>query len=152
MRFIILLLLLVFPIAEIWTLITLAQAYGWWLLVYLVVIGFLGLQLIRQEKLLFSARMMQNLTQGGNPIKAMFGSARTIIAGVLLMIPGVITDAIAAILLLIPSPKTPSAINENATHNSGFSSNHGFEREPSKRQHKAANDDVIEGEFRREDD
>jgi UPF0716 protein FxsA len=131
MRFIILLAILAFPIAEIWILINLAQHYGWWVLLYLVVIAMLGLQLIRDEKLLFSGRMMQSLSQGGNPMKAIFGSARNIIAGILLIIPGVITDFIAVILLLIP-------VNKGAI------------KSP-KHTQKAANDDVIEGEFRRED-
>jgi UPF0716 protein FxsA len=151
MRLIILLLIIAFPIAEIWTLISLAQAYGWWLLVYLVVIGFLGLQLIRQEKMLFSARMMQNLRQGGNPIKAMFGSARTIIAGLLLMIPGVITDAIAVVLLLMPAVKSPPNADGQAqqTH---YDFNNDIQQKAHRRSQNAANDDVIEGEFKREDD
>jgi len=132
MRIVIMLALLAFPVAEIWILISLAQQYGWWLALYLIGIAVLGLQLIRDEKLLFSGRMMQNLTQGGNPIKAMFGSARNIIAGVLLIIPGVITDIIAVILLLIP------------IKNSG-------QNLPAYKGEKAANDDVIEGEFHRED-
>lgn len=132
MRVVIMLALLAFPVAEIWTLISLAQQYGWWLALYLVGIAVLGLQLIRDEKQQFSGRMMQNLTQGGSPIKAMFGSARNIVAGVLLIIPGVITDIIAVILLLIPIKS-------------------GVQSSPAYKAQKAANDDVIEGEFHRED-
>ncbi|HYN53370.1 MAG TPA: FxsA family protein [Methylotenera sp.] len=132
MRLILTLALLAFPIAEIWLLISLADEYGWWVLLYLVVITVLGLQLIRDEKLLFSGRMMQSLTQGGNPVKAIFGSARNIIAGVLLIIPGVITDLIAVVLLLLPVNKDGQSASKHPTQ-------------------KAANDDVIEGEFRRED-
>ncbi|MDZ4141504.1 MAG: FxsA family protein [Methylotenera sp.] len=131
MRIIFTLALLAFPIAEIWILIDLAHHYGWWLLVYLIVITMLGLRLIRDEKLLFSGRMMQSLNQGGNPVKAMFGSARNIMAGILLIIPGIITDFIAVVLLLIP-------VNKGASKTPEFTQ-------------KAANDDVIEGEFRRED-
>lgn len=131
MRFLILFFLLIFPISEIWLLVTLFQHYGIVVLFYLVVIGYLGLRLIREEKGLFSGRMMQGLAQGGNPIKALFGSARNMIAGVLLMIPGVITDVIAVILLLIP-------VNQNT-------------QQGQYHQNKSANDDVIEGEFRRED-
>ena len=131
MRLIFTLALLAFPIAEIWILIDLAHHYGWWLLVYLIVITMLGLRLIRDEKLLFSGRMMQSLNQGGNPVKAMFGSARNIMAGILLIIPGIITDFIAVVLLLIP-------VNTGASKTPEFTQ-------------KAANDDVIEGEFRRED-
>lgn len=132
MRLIFILTLLAFPIAEIWLLISLADQYGWWVLLYLVVVAALGLRLIRDEKQLFSGRMMQSLTQGNNPLKAMFGSARNIIAGILLIIPGVLTDVIAAILLLIPVKNAP--LNTSAYQAK-----------------QAANDDVIEGEFRRED-
>ena len=131
MRLIITLALLAFPIAEIWILINLFHQFGWWVLLYLVVMVLLGLQLIRDEKLLFSGRMMQTLNQGGNPMKAMFGSARNIIAGILLIIPGVITDLIAVVLLLMP-------VNKSEIKSSAFTQ-------------KSANDDVIEGEFHREE-
>jgi len=137
MRFLIGLILLAFPIAEIWLLIALGQHYGLWLLLYLVGTGWLGLQLIREEKALFSGRMMQTLSAGGSPAKAIFGSARNIIAGILLIVPGVITDVVATILLLIP-------VKHGQTANEQFS-------EPAYYADKAANDDVIEGEFRRED-
>jgi UPF0716 protein FxsA len=131
MRIISLLTILAFPVAEIWILINLAHQYGWWLILYLVVVAMLGLQLIRDEKLLFSGRMMENLKQEGNPIKAIFGSARNIIAGILLIIPGVITDLIAVVLLLIPVNKDKQATSQYGQ--------------------QAANDDVIEGEFHREE-
>lgn len=132
MRLIFILAILAFPVAEIWILVSLMQQYGWWVVLYLLVIATLGLRLIRDEKMLFSGRMMQNLTQNGSPMKAIFGSARNIIAGVLLIIPGVLTDVLAAILLLIPI---------NSKHKKAQA----YQAE------KAANDDVIEGEFRRED-
>lgn len=131
MRLIVTLALLAFPIAEIWILINLFHQYGWWVLLYLLAMVLLGLQLIRDEKLLFSGRMMQSLNQGGNPMKAMFGSARNIIAGILLIIPGVLTDLIAVVLLLIPVSKS--------------------EIKPSTFKQQTANDDVIEGEFHREE-
>ena len=109
MRFLIALILLAFPIAEIWLLIELADAYGWLLLAYLVGIGYLGLQLIRQEKANFNQRVLQNITVGGNPLGVMFGSARNMIAGLLLLLPGVLTDIIAAVLLLIPIKSQPAA-------------------------------------------
>lgn len=142
MRFLIGLILLAFPFAELFLLISLADEYGWWLLVYLVVIGFLGLQLIRGEKLLLSAKMMQSLASGGNPVKTIIGSARNMIAGMLFIIPGVITDMIAVILLCMPTNKP-----------SKNSSNNPFEQPFEQAQYqqntnaKAANDDVIEGEY-----
>ena len=102
MRLIVTLALLAFPIAEIWILINLFHQYGWWVLLYLVAMFLLGLQLIRDEKLLFSGRMMQSLNQGGNPMKAMFGSARNIIAGILLIIPGVLIGCGKFVIDLTP--------------------------------------------------
>lgn len=141
--------LLAFPIAEIWILISLADQYGWWVMFYLVAMIVLGLRLIRDEKQLFSGRMMQSLAQNQNPAKALLGSARNIIAGILLIIPGVITDIIAVILLLLPAQKPAVTYSE-----SSFSGQaNGFEGNYRDNQYRggAANDDVIEGEFKRED-
>ena len=135
MRLLLGLILLAFPVLEIILLVQLGQHYGWWVLFYLVVIGYLGLQLIRGEKLLMSAKMMQSLSTGGNPIKTLLGSARNMVAGVMLIIPGVITDIIAVILLLIPISKQKLS---SAT-------NHQQAQQP--RYKKAANDEVIEGEY-----
>ncbi|MDI1309013.1 MAG: FxsA family protein [Methylotenera sp.] len=131
MRLIVTLAFLSFPIGEIWILINLFQQYGWWVLLYLVAMVLLGLQLIREEKLLFSGRIMQSLSQGSNPMKALFGSARHMFAGILLIIPGVLTDVVAVVLLLIP-------VDKSTIKSSTF-------------KQKAANDDVIEGEFHREE-
>jgi UPF0716 protein FxsA len=138
MRFIILLSLLVFPITEIWILISLMNEYGWWVVMYLVVIAILGLRMLRDEKLLFSGRMMQSLAQGANPVKAIFGSARNIIAAILLIIPGVMTDIMAFVLLLIPTQNHEPSQSD-------------YQGRPGNHNNQAANDDVIEGEFHRED-
>lgn len=132
MRLILVLALLAFPVAEIWILVSLIEQYGWLVVLYLLVVGILGMRLIRDEKKVFSGNMMQNLMQGGSPVRAIFGSARNIIAGILLVIPGVMTDVLAAVLLLIP-------IHHKAPQAAAY------------RGERAANDDVIEGEFHRED-
>lgn len=159
--------LLAFPIAEIWLLIILGDLYGWWVMLYLVVMIVLGLQLIRNEKALITGHLMQSLIQQQSPFKALFGSARNIIAGILLIIPGVLTDVIAAILLLLPVKK-PAISYNFSTSNSSTSRESVRTGEPEqvfetsretayqgrhykKHQNKAANDNVIEGEFKRED-
>ena len=145
MRFLIGLILLAFPIAELVLLVALGHRYGWWLLLYLVVIGYLGLQLIRGEKQLISAKMMQSLSAGGNPLKTMLGSARNMVAGVLLLIPGVMSDVIAAILLLIPIQQAKVSAGVNINAGTGHQTN--YETTYKKSNKPAANDDVIEGEF-----
>lgn len=139
------LLLLIFPILEIWGLIELASRYGWWVLFYLVVVAMLGWRLVQDEKLLLAGRMMQNLTQGSSIGGALFGTAKNMIAGVLLIIPGVITDVLAVILLLIPSPAASKVNPARNTTDRKTDTQYTH-------QNRAANDDVIEGEFRREDD
>lgn len=121
--------LLAFPVMELLLLIELAGRYGWWLLLYLIAVAVLGWRLILDEKLLVLGRMADTLRQGKRPSQALFGSAKSMIAGVLLIIPGVLSDVLAVILLLMPTPRSTAAS-----------------------QAKAANDDVIEGEFRREDE
>lgn len=145
MRLIFLFLILAFPIAEILVLIELFNAYGIWVLFYLVVVALLGLQLIKEEKLLFSAKMMQGMMQGGNPIKTLFGSARNMIAGILLIVPGVITDVIAAILLLIPLKE--SQLNNPADNEQPYQSPP-FESAQPQNKHQG---EVIEGEYKREE-
>lgn len=154
MRFIFLALLIAFPLAELFLLVKLFSSYGIWVLFYLVVVAMLGLQLIKEEKLLFSGRFMQQVMQGSSPFKAMFGSARNIFAGILLLVPGVITDVLATILLLIPVQSTPSTQTQyQETSQDDFDSSP-FEQTQQGSQNSSKSDkeyDIIEGEYRREE-
>ncbi len=143
MRLILPFILLGFIFTEIYLLIALGQRYGFWLLVYLVLVGYLGLQLIKGEKQVMSAKMMETLKAGGNPVKSMMGSARNFIAGVFLMVPGVITDVIAAILLLIPIPQAKVSPNTDSYQ----TDQSGYEGSFKDAGQQPANDDIIEGEY-----
>lgn len=154
MRFIFLALLIAFPLAELFLLVKLFSSYGIWVLFYLVVVAMLGLQLIKEEKLLFSGRFMQQVMQGSSPFKAMFGSARNIFAGILLLIPGVITDVFATILLLIPVQSTPTGQTKHQEANSEQFENNPFDQAQQRSSNTSNNDkeyDIIEGEYRREE-
>ena len=129
-----LIILLAFPVLEIWLLMELGDRYGWWVLAYVVIVAVLGWRLILDERQLLAGRMMQTLSLGGTPGKAMFMSMKNLAAGILLIIPGIITDALAAILLLLPTSEPVAG-----------ATNRRYQRT------SAANDDVIEGEYRRED-
>jgi UPF0716 protein FxsA len=128
MRLLFTILLLSFPVIEIWGIFKLSALYGWWFLLYMILVTYLGWRLIKEEKQLVFSKLMGAMTQGGNPIKAMIGSARNLFAGILFIIPGVITDSLAVILLLIPI-KNSSSQNDHPSE-----------------------DDVIEGEYRRDDE
>lgn len=153
--FLILLILLAFPILEIGILISLFHQYGAWVLLYLIMVGMLGWQLIKDEKLMLMGRITQALMVGGTPAKALFVSFKNVIAGLLLIVPGVISDAIAVILLLIPSATPPNlGQSDVSAEQDVFQTNREardarFER---RQPREAANETIIEGEFRREDD
>lgn len=155
MRFIILALLIAFPLAELFLLAKLVSHYGFlWVLFYVVVVAMLGLQLIKEEKQLFSGRFKQQMLQGGSPFKAMFGSARNIFAGILLLVPGVITDVFAVILLLIPVKSSPaSKTNYQETHYESYErTTFGQSQSEGKSTSKTDKEyDIIEGEYRREE-
>lgn len=119
------LILLGFPLLELWVGVLVAREIGWWLLVWLLADVALGVALIREERFAVIGRVMGAMQQGQNPARAMLTSGRLMLAGLLLILPGLISDGFALILLLWPrARKVPVA----------------------------ANDEVIEGEFRREDE
>lgn len=138
-------------------LVELAARYGWLVLVYLVLMGVLGWRLIQDEKSMLLGRMAQTIQAGGTPLRAMFGSAKNLVAGVLLLIPGVITDALAVILLLLPGAAKPA--NSAASNDDDYVSRETTQQTWGSRaknpdsdsQRSSQGGDVIEGEYRRED-
>ncbi len=116
--------LLGFPLLELWAAMLVAQKIGWWLLAWLVGAAFLGVNLIREEQFAIVGRLMSAVQQGQDPFRAIFTSGRLMLAGLLLIFPGVISDGLALLLLIWPRGKA------NPVQKS----------------------DVIEGEFRREEE
>lgn len=125
----IVLLILSFPVVEAIGLYWLANRIGWWVLVWLALSAMAGLTLIRFERTAWSMRLLSTLQSGSRLGASLFASGRMLLAGVLLLFPGVISDVLALVLLLMPGTLKSRA------------------RVP-----RAANDDVLEGEFRRERD
>ena len=116
-----------FPVAEALSIMWVAGHIGWWTLAWLAAAFFAGAGLIRFERLAFAPRMLFSMQRGDTPFRALFASTRLFMAGGLLMFPGLITDVMALALLIYPGTwKRPPIAPV------------------------AANDEVIEGEFRRE--
>ena len=127
MRFVLILgSLLALPVLEAWLLFRLGERFGVWVLVWLVVAAVCGALLIRFEKLVWALRLAASLREQGSLLRALLVSARSVIAGVLLIFPGVVTDVLAVLLLVWPLPKASGMRSE------GFDNG------------------VIQGEFRRE--
>lgn len=97
-----LLILLVFPVAELLLLIALGQRYGWGLLGYLLFMILAGWLLIQDERIAVFGRLAQTLKQGDHPLLALLTSAKKFCAGVLFILPGVLSDVLGLVILLLP--------------------------------------------------
>ena len=100
----VLVLLLAFPVLEGWLLFRLGERFGGWVLVWLVIAALGGVYLIRFEKLVWAMRIAGSLRQQRSPLSALLASARSLVAGLLLIFPGVISDVIALLVLIWPLP------------------------------------------------
>ena len=98
-------LLLAFPVLEGWLLFRLGERFGGWVIVWLVLMVVCGVLLIRMEKLVWALRIAGSLREQRSPIGALLSSVRSVVAGLLLIFPGVITDVLALLLLVWPLPK-----------------------------------------------
>ena len=105
MRLILFAILLGFPLVEAFVLVRLSHTLGWWILAWVVLAAVAGMALIKEARFALVARVAAGLAQGQFPISALTDSARTVIAGLLLVYPGVISDVIALTLLLWPSAR-----------------------------------------------
>lgn len=126
----IVLLLLSFPVLEAIGIFWVAHAIGNWVLLWLLLAAVAGIMLIRIERAVWGPRLLFSLQSGAHPLASLFASGRILLAGGLLVFPGFISDAIALVLLLIPGTWA------------------GRKADPM----RPANDDVLEGEFKREPD
>lgn len=126
MRFFIPLLLLALPVSEIFILVKLGAVNAWLPFVWVLGAIAAGWFLIWQERALFIPRLLGALQARAALPQILFQTGRRFIAGALLIMPGVLTDIAAVVLLLWP------------TRHSAMP--------------RAANDDIIEGNFRREPD
>ncbi len=127
MRLLLIAILLGFPLLEAVVLVRLGETLGWWLVAWVVLAACAGVALIKEARFAMLARLAAGLAQGRFSIVALTDSARTVVAGLFLIFPGVVSDLIAFALLLLPGPR---AVTESASV-----------RRPAGR--------LIEGEFRR---
>jgi len=115
---IILLLVLIFPALEIYTLFVVADSIGWWLLAWLVVSALAGWLLLKEESMAIFGRLAMAVQNGQSPFAAFWDSGRTMLAALLLIFPGVLSDAVALILLVLPNKS--DRVNVSATPDDGI--------------------------------
>ena len=105
MRIVLVAILLGFPLLEAVVLVRLAETLGWWMLAWVVLAACAGAALIKEARFALLAGLAAGVAQGRFAIAALTDSARTVLAGLLLIFPGVVSDLIALTLLLLPDPR-----------------------------------------------
>jgi UPF0716 protein FxsA len=102
MRFLMLAILLGFPAAEMTLLYKIGQSNPVWLGAWLILAAVIGIVLIKEARFALVARLAASLAQGRFSLSALIDSGRTVLAGLLLIFPGILSDIVAIILLLLP--------------------------------------------------
>jgi len=102
MRLIYLIIVLGFPLLDVYTTIRFARWTGvpvWMWLGLSMVAGFL---LLRNERLAFRARTIAIMHGEQSLLRGLVDSGRKVLAGLLLLLPGVVSDLLALVLLALP--------------------------------------------------
>ena len=98
----ILAILLALPIGDIYLSVRLTREFGPIVPVWLLLAAIVGIALLRSQRAALPARLLHGLTQGNQVGLALWATFREVIAALLLIFPGVVSDAIALGLLLMP--------------------------------------------------
>jgi UPF0716 protein FxsA len=155
---VLLLLFICVPIIEIGLFIQVGGFLGLWPTIGLVLLtAFVGASLVRSQGLQTLLSVQQRLQQGELPAQQIVEGVMLAVAGVLLLTPGFMTDAMG-MLVLLPAPRAALArvlmskvvVKSSAA---GFTS-HSFEQETFSHRHHDAErgGQTFEGEFERKDD
>jgi UPF0716 protein FxsA len=93
------------PIAEFYVLLRLGQAIGLWPTLGVVFgTGLVGAFLAKRQGMAVLRRLLKEIEQGILPAEALFDGVLLLLAGALLITPGLLTDS-AGVMLLIPSTR-----------------------------------------------
>lgn len=103
MRLVILSLFIAVPLVEIAVFIQVGGLIGLWPTVALVLLtAVVGTSLLRAQGLATLGRAQASLARGEMPLREVFDGACLLVAGVLLLTPGFVTDAVGLLLFLPP--------------------------------------------------
>ncbi|MER2494160.1 FxsA family protein [Catenovulum sediminis] len=157
------LLFVVMPIAEIAVLLHVGELIGGWTTFFIVIVtAIVGAHLVRAQGLAALAEIKSKSAQGVLPADSITEGLMILVAGVLLVTPGFITDAIG-FLLTLPITRKPLAkiflsqlgpklftqtVYASHHHGQPFSQD-SVEDDPARPRNKSNN--VIEGEWQRKD-
>ena len=158
------LLFIAIPLIELYFIIVVGEAIGaLWTVLLVILTSVIGVNLLRIQGMSTLMRAQRNMAQGQIPAMEMMEGIALAVAGVLLITPGFITDAIG-MLCLIPASRQAIIryiMARASVHGSFNSTMGGFEshRPPGHQQQDRDTDSstghrvgrTIEGEYKRED-
>ncbi len=102
MRFLVLMIVLAFPVADLYLSTRIARMTGIPIWVWLVGSFAVGTLLLRNERIAFRAKTLAALHGEQSLLRGLLDSGRKVLAGLLLMLPGIVSDLIALVLLALP--------------------------------------------------
>ena len=154
MGLILLALFVAVPLVEIAVFIKVGGIIGLgWTLACVVLTAVIGTALLRQQGLATLQRAQDSMARNEMPLRELFDGACLLVAGVLLLTPGFVTDAAGALLLLPPIREVlrqflARRLVAGNVHVHGFPGNGPFDDEPFGNGSRARpTHDVIDGEY-----
>ncbi|MBQ4832709.1 FxsA family protein [Pseudoalteromonas sp. MMG010] len=152
-------LFIIIPIIEIALLIQVSEVIGGFATIALVILtAILGAKMVKQQGMGAMQNVQSQMAQGQMPAKELFTGICVVIAGVLLLTPGIMTD-VFGLLLLTPAIRNKlaaglasqatvkmSASMQQNQRPSGFS-----QQSTQQNNHQVEHPTTIDGEFERKD-
>ena len=103
-------LLILVPLAELATIVVVAQAIGLLeTLALLVAVSFIGAYIVKRQGLGVLRRIGRERSEGRMPGAALADGGLVLVAGLLLLVPGFLTDGLGLLLLVSPVRKVVRA-------------------------------------------
>jgi len=102
MRLLMLVILLGFPVADLYVTVRFAQWTGVPVWVWLSISIISGLMLLRNERMAFRSHVVAALHGEQSLLRGVVDSGRKVLAGLFFLLPGVVSDLVALMLLLLP--------------------------------------------------
>ncbi len=102
MRFVVMLIVLIFPILDVIATMRFARWTGIPAAALMIAPAIAGSLLLRRERVAFRAQTLAAL-RGDRPLlRGLLDSGRKVLAAILLIVPGIVSDLMALTLLLLP--------------------------------------------------
>lgn len=102
MRFVLLAIVLAFPILDLYATVRVARWTGVPVWIWLALPMTAGFLLLRNERVNFRANLTAAMHGEQSLLRGLVDSGRKVAAGVLFLLPGIVSDLIALVLLALP--------------------------------------------------